>query len=152
MKRGSIVLLAAALLAPTGAFAQEAAMPAWMAGCWEMWDGDHWAEECWTVPRGGMMMGSGRTGEVEDVRSWEFMRIERDEGGGLTFVASPGGRGWTAFASAADPGAGVTFVNAANDYPQRVRYWREGGELKAEISLLDGSNPNQFIFSRMNGE
>jgi hypothetical protein len=151
MKRGSIALLAAAPLAPVAASAQEAAMPAWMAGCWEMRDGERWAEECWTAPRGGQMMGSGRTGDATGVRSFEFMRIER-EGQGLAFRAAPGGDGWTSFASASDPGEGVTFLNAAHDYPQRVRYWREGNELRAEISQSDGGNATQFTFRRMNGE
>ena len=74
-------------------------MPSWMSGCWQSRDGERWAEECWTVARGG-----------------------------------------------------VTFVNADNDYPKRVRYWREGGELRAEISQLDGSDAMQFAFRPMNGE
>ena len=37
------------------AFAQEAAMPGWLAGCWEQVDGDRWTEECWTYPRGGIL-------------------------------------------------------------------------------------------------
>ena len=144
-------MLATALLTPAAALAEEPELPAWMAGCWEMREGERWAEECWTVPRGGQMLGSGRTGDASGVRSFEFMRIERD-GERLAFRASPGGGGWTSFASTADPGAGVTFLNPSHDYPQRVRYWSEGGELKAEISLLDGSNPTQFAFRRMNGE
>ena len=126
-------------------------MPSWMSGCWQSRDGERWAEECWTVARGGQMLGSGRTGDATGVRSFEFMRIER-EGEGLAFRASPGGDGWTSFAAAADPAGGVTFVNAENDYPKRVRYWREGGELRAEISQLDGSDAVQFAFRPMNGE
>ena len=126
-------------------------MPSWMSGCWQSRDGERWAEECWTVARGGQMLGSGRTGDATGVRSFEFMRIER-EGEGLAFRASPGGEGWTSFAAAADPAGGVTFVSADNDYPKRVRYWREGGELRAEISQLDGSDAMQFAFRPMNGE
>ena len=126
-------------------------MPAWMSGCWQARDGERWSEECWTIPRGGQMLGSGRTGDAAGVRSFEFMRIERD-GLGLAFRASPGGDGWTSFASAEDAGEGVTFLNPDHDYPQRVRYWREGGELKAEISLLDGGNAMQFAFRPMSGQ
>jgi hypothetical protein len=151
MKRRSIAVIATAILWPGVAFAQQTALPLWMAGCWEMRTGERWAEECWTAPRGGQMLGSGRTGDANGVRSFEFMRIERD-GEGLAFRASPGGEGWTSFVSAADPGDGVTFLNAANDYPQRVRYWLEGTELRAEISLLDGSNATRFAFRRTNGE
>jgi len=80
------------------------------------------------------------------------MRIERaGDAGGLTFSASPGGAAWTAFASTPDPADGVTFINAANDYPQRVRYWREGELLRAEISLADGGEPVRWTFRRMAG-
>jgi hypothetical protein len=151
MERLSIAALAAALLWSGAALAQETALPSWMAGCWQSRDGERWAEECWTVPRGGQMLGSGRTGDANGVRSFEFMRIER-EGGGLAFRASPGGDGWTSFAAGEDPADGVTFLNPQNDYPQRVHYWREGGELKAEISLLDGSDAMQFAFSPMSGQ
>ena len=86
-----------------------------------------------------------------------MLAIELDEPNGegptirMAFVAAPNGMGWTTFAWSPSDASGVTFFNAANDYPQRVRYWREGDELKAEISLLDGSNPTQFAFRRMSG-
>ena len=151
--------LLAMLAGPAAVSAREPepALPSWMAGCWEMRDGERWAEECWTAPRGGQMLGSGRTGDASGVRSFEFMRIELDEPNGdgpvirMAFVAAPNGRGWTMFAWSPSDKPGVSFSNAANDYPQRVRYWLEGDELKAEISLLDGSNPTQFAFRRMNG-
>jgi hypothetical protein len=135
----------------SSATAQEAAFPSWMTGCWEMDDGERWAEECWTIPRAGMMMGSGRAGSGAEMTSWEFMRIEGDDGGALRFAASPGGHGWTAFAAAPDPAGGVTFVNPDNDFPQRVRYWLEGETLNAEISLTDGSNAMRWSFRRMGG-
>jgi hypothetical protein len=145
-------VLAMALAAlPQPAFAQGAELPGWMAGCWEMRDGDRWAEECWTIPRGGQMIGSGRAGTGDEVRSFEHMRIERDETGTLAFLASPGGEGWTPFTAVAEAGEGVTFENAANDYPQRVRYWREGELLKAEILRKDGSRAMSWTFRRMGG-
>lgn len=116
-----------------------------------MREGDRWAEECWTIPRGGQMIGSGRTGSGDAVRSFELMRIERGEDGVLAFLASPGGRGWTPFTATADAGDGVTFENAANDYPQRIHYWRESELLKAEISLEDGRNAMTWTFRRMGG-
>lgn len=140
------------LMLPAMAEAQEAALPSWMAGCWEMQEGERWADECWTAPRAGMMTGTGRSGRGEAITNWEFMRIERSEAaGGLTFSASPGGAGWTAFASTPDPAGGVTFVNTANDYPQRVRYWREGELLRAEVSLGDGARSVRWTFRRMAG-
>ena len=137
--------------------AQEPSLPGWLAGCWEMRDSERWAEECWTIPRGGMMLGSGRAGTGDRVASWETMRIALDEPAGegpvvrMAFVAAPGGTGWTLFAWSPADEEGVTFHNAANDYPQRVRYWREGELLKAEISLGDGSQAMQWTFRRMGG-
>ncbi len=40
------------------------------------------------------------------------------------------------------------FANAAHDYPQRIRYWREGETLNAEISLLDGSKAMRWQYKR----
>jgi hypothetical protein len=40
----------------------------------------------------------------------------------------------------------VTFVNPANDFPQRVRYRRTATGLEAEISLLDGSKPVRWSY------
>lgn len=152
MKRTLFPMLALGLaLLPAGALAEDQALPGWMAGCWEMRDGAGWADECWTVPRAGMMIGSGRAGSGDSLASFEHMRIERGDGGALTFLASPGGKGWTPFTSAADPDGGVTFVNTANDFPQRVRYWREGELLKAEISLADGGQAMRWTFTRAGG-
>lgn len=137
--------------------AGEPALPAWMAGCWEMREGDRWAEECWTIPRGGMMLGSGRTGNGDRVASWENMRIALAEPNGegpvlrMAFIAAPGGTGWTVFGWRPADEEGVTFHNAANDYPQRVRYWRDGDLLKAEISLEDGTRATRWTFRRMGG-
>ena len=150
---------AAMMLLPAGAAAQpaEPQLPAWMAGCWEMREGERWAEECWTIPRGGMMLGSGRAGVGTDVSSWEHMRIALAEPNGegpavrMAFLAAPQGAGWTTFGWSPSDDAGVTFHNAANDYPQRVRYWRDGELLKAEISLADGSNATRWTFRRMGG-
>ena len=54
----SMLLLAEVAAAP---------MPAFLAGCWEQRQGDRWTEECWTVPRGGLMIGSGRDGQGDVV-------------------------------------------------------------------------------------
>jgi hypothetical protein len=157
MSRFAAVVLALFLPAAASAQSAEPQLPAWLAGCWEMRDGDRWAEECWTVPRGGMMLGSGRAGVGDRVASWENMRIALNEPAGegpvvrMAFVAAPGGVGWTTFGWSPSPDSGVTFHNVANDYPQRVRYWREGELLKAEISLEDGSNAMGWTFRRMGG-
>ena len=40
----------------------------------------------------------------------------------------------------------MTFVNETHDYPQRIRYWREGMALNAETSLMDGSSAERWSY------
>lgn len=130
------------------------ALPIWMAGCWitEANASGARSEECWTVPRGDMMLGSGHHFNGARTLSFEHMRIERAEGA-LVFVALPSGETPTRFAmqpSAANDGQGdsVLFVNVENGYPQRIRYWREGEQLIAEIAFIDGRERVQWRFRR----
>lgn len=127
----------------------------WMAGCWEQREGNRWTEECWTRPRGGMMFGSSRTGRGDIIEEWEALRIERHASNGvgpivkLGYFAALGGQSWKRFAWSPHRGPGVTFYNAANDYPQRIRYWREGDILIAEIALEDGSKARRWRYRRL---
>lgn len=162
MRFSLFVMATLVATAPTGLAAEPSSEPApklpgWMAGCWESRDGDRWAEECWTIPRAGTLLGSGRRGSGDRLNEWEFMRIALDEPNGdgpairMAFAASPGGQGWTLFAWSPDDNAGVTFHNAANDYPQIVRYWRDGARLKARISMADGSRAIEWDYAPMGG-
>ena len=151
-----ILLVAAlALAVPAASQESEPVLPAWLAGCWETRDGPRWAEECWTVPRAGMMIGSGRRGEGDRLGEWEVMRIALAEANGdgpvirMAFSAAPGGNGWTTFTWSPDDAGGVAFINVANDYPQVVRYWRAGKMLKARISMADGSRPVEWSYAPM---
>ena len=124
-----------------------AAPPGWMAGCWISEEGDTWTEECWTASRAGSMLGSGRVGKGAALQSWETMQIL---GGpdGVTYWAAPGGVGRTRFAMVSATATEVVFANPAHDYPQRIRYWRDGATLNAEVSLADGSKPMRWSFRR----
>jgi len=140
--------IAAALLIQA---AQAPELPHWMAGCWEQRSGDAWTEECWTGPRGGMMMGSSRSGSGDRLDEWETMQIVREDTDDpavvrLAFWAAPGGVKRTMFAWTRANVPGVTFINLENDYPQRIRYWREGKYLMAEISLANGSKPRRWRY------
>jgi hypothetical protein len=143
-------LLTALLIA-----ASEPALPAWMAGCWEQRSGDRWTEECWTSARAGMMMGSSRSGTGNALRDWEVMQIVLDKDVSddrsvrMAFWGAPRGVNRTLFAWIPSKEPGVTFSNAGHDYPQRIRYWRDGPDLLAEISLLDGSKPVRWRYRRM---
>lgn len=147
------------LLANPAVAAERAPLPGWMAGCWIQQQSNSWTEECWTAPRAGSMLGSGRRGRGEMLSSWETMQIFADQPNGdgptikLGFWGAPNGKNRTLFAASKWSASEVVFFNLAHDYPQRVRYWREGALLKAEISLADGSKAVRFDYRPMgNGQ
>ena len=138
-----------ALLIFAEAAAAPAPMPAFLTGCWEQrTEAGRWTEECWTDTRGGLMIGSGRSGHEQTVRDWEWMRIERGGDGALTFYGSPKGAPPVGFKAIEADDKSITFVNAAHDYPQRVRYVRTETGIDAEVSLADGSSPNRWSYKR----
>ena len=145
-----VELVAAATIAAAG---PAPVLPQWMAGCWMQRAGPRWTEECWSRPRGGMMIGYGWSGTAQRVTEWEAMQITveqdaRNPGVRMAYWASPGGTDRTLFTSSPGPESGVTFTNAAHDYPQRIRYWRDGRYLMAETSLKDGSKPKRWRYNR----
>ena len=97
------------------------------------------------------MIGSGRDGQGDLVRHWEWMRIERGADGSLTFYGSPKGAPAVGFRATEADAKSITFVNAAHDYPQRVRYVVTEAGLDAEVSLADGSKPNKWSYRRTAG-
>ena len=126
-------------------------MPAWLTGVWALQAPDgSWVEEWWTTPRGRMMIGASKTGKGDAVSFYEHMRIEVRADGVLAYCALPKGQADACFEAVAIERQSITFENAAHDYPQRIRYWRVGDELSAEISLKDGSKPNRWRFKRAN--
>ena len=144
-------MLANLLIAAAGA-TQSPALPAFLAGCWEQKSaGGRWTEECWTDARGGVMIGSGRDGKDDSIRHWEWMRIERGADGSVTFYGSPKGAQAVGFKATEADAKSITFVNAAHDYPQRVRYVVTAAGLDAEVSLADGSKPNKWSYRRTAG-
>ena len=146
-----ILLTAFCLLAGATAFAGDAKLPGWIAGAWELQSKGKWGDEYWTPPRGGVMIGAGRVGKDNKLSSFESMRIGFDENGKLAFWAFPN---WSAphkFPMIKQSDTEIVFENAEHDYPQRVRYWREGKALRAEISLIDGSNAIRYDFKPMGG-
>lgn len=127
-------------------------MPTFLSGCWEERRTDSgWTEECWTDLRGGLMIGSGRTGMADSVSHWEWMRIEQGPDGIPVFFGSPKGAPAVGFRATESDGSSITFVNSAHDYPQRVRYEVTDVGLDAEVSLADGSKPNRWSYRRPGG-
>ncbi|WP_374526222.1 DUF6265 family protein [Sphingopyxis sp.] len=151
-----MALAALAALGSTAAPEAPAALPGWMAGAWQQEgaagaDGA-WADEYWTPPRGGTMIGAARIGRGETLSIFEHSRIVRKADGTLSFFAQPRGAPAAEFPMTAQDATMIEFSNPAHDYPQRIRYWREGDHLKARISLIDGSRPVEWDYAPMRGD
>ncbi|MET0310043.1 MAG: DUF6265 family protein [Sphingomonas sp.] len=106
--------------------------------------------EHWAPMARGEMRGTSEVRRGAEASPAEAMRI-RDDGGTYVFHAEPKGQApadFRAVARDAEPYQ-LTFENRAHDYPQRVRYWREGEVLMAEVSLADGSKPMRWAYHRV---
>ena len=135
------------LLTPPAIATEEYEMPDWMTGAWEMRGGESWADEYWTPPRAGIMIGASRAGEGEKLQFWEHMRIVREADGTLAFWAMTGYQKPVRFAAVESTDNWIIFENREHDYPQRIRYWLVGRRLNAEISLADGTNTKGFVLN-----
>jgi hypothetical protein len=120
-----------------------------MAGAWSTSDGERWTEEFWTHARGGIMIGASREGRGEALQSWESIRILRKGDGALAYIPMPSGGAPVEFAMVRQDAGSIEFANPSHDFPQRIRYWREGDTLHAEISLIDGSRARRWSLRRL---
>ena len=145
MKRLFVSLLLL-LPAPLGAQSAARSLPEWMAGTWMTEDGATWSDEVWTDARGGLMLGIARTGFGPRLDSWELAQIRQRPDGTITFVAQPRGKDASEFPMVLVSEEAIEFANPAHDYPQRIRYWRQGKLLMAEISRIDGSQAMRWNY------
>lgn len=117
----------------------------WLVGCWNSASGD---EEFWRLTQhGDQLFGYAITVKSGERVFFEQMRLDVD-GDKAVFHAYPRGLGPTAFAGTLTGAASAEFTNADNDYPQRIRYELTGGQLLGTISLMDGSNVNEWRYQR----
>jgi len=123
-------------------------LPEWLAGRWCSADGPR-GQTCedWQKAAGGTMLGTSQTVKGGKTVAFEFLRIALD-GDTAVYLPQPGGKPPVPFRAVAG-GEGVTFVNAAHDYPQRIHYRVTGDALTAEISLADGSKAMRWAFTRV---
>lgn len=132
------ILAGCGLALATALAAAQAQAPAdqglgWMAGQWCAANGAIDIEETWLPERGGQLHGVSRMIKDGAVASFEFMRIQADDGT-PTYFAQPGGREATAFRRTGGGPGWVRFENPAHDFPRRVEYRRKGDGLHAEIA------------------
>lgn len=139
MLRSSVPLLLAAASLTAAA---QAPMPTFIAGCWsgEHADSRRSSYEVWIAPKAERMLGVSQTVRP-DRAEFEFLRIERGAGS-VDYVAQPSGRPATRFRMTDASATHAEFANPEHDFPQRIRYTREGDLLRAEIS---GGNPVRRI-------
>ena len=144
-------LLAVAMLAlsaPAWPAAPDAPLD-WLAGSWRSDSADgRWATERWELVPDGTMSGTGSSGKGATKGSSEVMRISLHENAAV-FTASPNGAPPVDFHEIERGSQSITFENPKHDYPQRIRYWREGETLAAETSLKDGTQPMRWTYSRV---
>lgn len=134
-------------LLPSPAWAEPGNAFGWMLGHWcvDAADGTRTCEG-WRLDRNGRMRGEGSTIKGGKIVEVEHLRM-RTRGPQVYYEASLGGKS-TPFRLTASGRTSATFVNAAHDYPQRIRYWREGPALLAEIALADGSKAMEWRYKR----
>ena len=105
----------------------------------------HWrsesSEELWSVPEQTQMLGLGRS--LGGGSFFEYLRIEV-RSGDLVYVAAPGGGPSTEFWMAHSGPNSAVFENPAHDFPQRIRYAREGETLRAVAEDLEASRQLEF--------
>lgn len=122
----------------------------WLTGHWVQETADGWAQESWSPPRGGVMLGTGLTGKESTARSFEFMRItEGSAAGQIIFWGSPGGQAPVAFPMIQAGRREVVFENPKHDYPTRISYRREGGMLIATTSGPGGSSSQTWRYRKL---
>jgi hypothetical protein len=122
------------------------ALPAWLAGSWTMEEGAKWADEVWMNPRGGVMLGVSRGGFGSELEHWETAQIKVKSDGTISYFAQPQGKAAVEFPMVLVSEEAIEFANAAHDFPQRIRYWRQGKLLMAEVSRLDGSDAQRWNY------
>jgi Domain of unknown function (DUF6265) len=146
-------LLLAGLVTSAGRLSAQVSPPrptdslAWMAGCWELRSGRGVVEEQWLAPRGGVLLGVGRTTRGDTLVEFEFMRIY-EAGDTLVFAAAPSGQRPAEFRAPTYRAGEVTFDNAAHDFPQRIRYRSAGADsLVARVEGERGGDIRGVDFS-----
>jgi hypothetical protein len=138
--RRALVTLAVTLLAINVDVAQTPDLHsfAWIAGDWQLHNGQDVVEEHWTVPVDDSMIGMSRTTRARATRAFEFMRIIlRDNA--IYYVASPNGRKIAEFKLVESDSTHAVF-QGGDEHVQRVIYRRNGPNgLTARVEgTLDG--------------
>ena len=105
---------------------------------------DSSAQEVWVVESERSLAGFGVVITDSKIGFYEVLSIKQSEDGSWTYTAHPSGQASASFVAVEIDDTSVVFANPEHDYPQEIRYKREGSRLYATISLIGGVNPNSF--------
>lgn len=114
----------------------------WLTGCWQ--SVDNGTREIWSVSEDGYYFGYSVVLKNGHAVFFEQMRV--DPAPMPIFNAYPGGEGPFPFPATEIFEDSITFANPAHDFPQKIKYWRDGDGLKVMISRIDDSRPGAFNF------
>ena len=136
--RHGLLAIAIALGSNGAVVAQPAGIQrvAWLQGCWEAVSPERTIEEQWMAPRGGSMVGVGRTVRGDTLVEYELVLI-REQGEQLAYEAHPSGQPTAVFLSRGVSDSSVLFENLEHDFPQRVGYSRSGSD--ALLAWIEGA-------------
>ena len=121
--------------------AQQIQRLSWLVGCWEAVSSERTVEEHWMAPRGGSMVGVGRTVRGQTLVEFELVVI-REQGDRLAYEAHPSGQPSAVFLSRELTDSTVVFENLEHDFPQRIGYQRKGPD--ALLAWIEGSRQGKF--------
>jgi hypothetical protein len=119
---------------------------AWLHGCWQSVTPQSTIEEQWMAPRGGTMLGMGRTVRGGRTSEYELVVI-KEQDGRLAYEAHPSGQLSAVFLSRELTETAVVFENAEHDFPQRVGYKRTDGGVAAWIEGTSKGQSRHIDFS-----
>jgi hypothetical protein len=113
---------------------------AWLQGCWASSSAQRTVEEQWMAPRGGSMIGMGRTVRGSELVEYEIVVIQR-KGNQLAYEAHPSGQPSAVFLSVTLSDSSVVFENREHDFPQRIGYQRTSAD--ALLAWIEGTDKGQ---------
>ena len=146
--RARLLVVGLASVAST-AFAQESTIDRvkWLQGCWQTMRGEAIVEDQWMAPRGGTMLGMGRTVRGGKTAEYELVLI-KEQGGALAYEAHPSGQPSATFLSKTVTDTSVVFENPKHDFPQRVGYQRDRADgLQAWIDGEINGKARRVVFA-----
>jgi hypothetical protein len=114
----------------------------WLEGCWV--SDDKSTQEVWVIDGEQSLAGFSVSVSDTKVGFYELMNIRQDENGSWFFTAYPSGQASASFKAIQQGENSVLFANPDHDYPQEIRYERNGDSLAASVSLLNGVKPISF--------